>query len=65
MVKILLLLDENNQIKKISANTTDLPLNIGDGIDCLFPDQVCKDMVRYIQGCRLSDDSTTATSQII
>jgi diguanylate cyclase (GGDEF)-like protein len=65
MVKILLLLDENNRIKKVNTNTTDLTLNIGDGIDQIFPDQIWQDMLRQIQGCRLSDDSTTATSQII
>lgn len=65
MVKILLLLDGKNRIKKVNTNTTDLSLNIGDGIDHIFPDQIWQDMLRQIQGCRLADDSTTATSQII
>jgi diguanylate cyclase (GGDEF)-like protein len=49
----------------VNNNTTDLPLNIGDGIDHIFPDQIYQDIVRHIQGCRILDDSTTATSQII
>lgn len=65
MVKILVLLDENNRIKKVSTNTTGLDLKAGDGFDQLFQDSLYQGLVRHIQECRLSDNATSATSQII
>ena len=65
MVKILVLLDENNRIKKVSTNTTGLDLKVGDGFDQLFQDSLYQGLVRHIQNCRLSDNATSITSQII
>ena len=65
MVKILVLLDENNRIRKVSTNTTGLDLKVGDGFDQLFQDSLYQGLVRHIQNCRLSDNATSITSQII
>ena len=65
MVKILVLLDENNRIKKVSTNTTGLDLKVGDGFDQLFQDSLYQGLVRHIQNGRLSDNATSITSQII
>ncbi len=65
MVKILIVLDSHEKIEKVSMNESPLNLHEGMSIGEFFPDSTKEALSTQVQNCKISESSTTMTSQIL
>ncbi len=63
-MKILLVLNSNNEIERIIWNHEDVDLNLGENVLKIFPKESHKDLIRNIQSCLVSEEASVVTSQL-